>query len=137
LGSCGARRQTVLTTNEDSNDVSIVDLESDAVTTIPVGNVPRKIAVQTAAAQRSSADRRITISDFAFTPALLEVNPRNTITWINNDGAPHTVAVKNRAASDTLMPGSSYSANFDHAGSYDYACSIHPYMMGQIQVNEP
>ncbi len=34
-------------TNEGSNDVSVVDLASRAVTaTIPVGNAPRKIAVQ-------------------------------------------------------------------------------------------
>jgi YVTN family beta-propeller protein len=38
--------KTALTTNEESNDVSIVDLESGAVTNIPVGGAPRKVAVQ-------------------------------------------------------------------------------------------
>ena len=41
---------------------------------------------------------------------------------------------KNGRASDTLMPGSSYSAYFDHPGNYDYLCSIHPYMSGKILV---
>jgi YVTN family beta-propeller protein len=37
-------------TNEKSNDVSVVDLTSNAVTTtIPVGNAPRKIVVQSGA----------------------------------------------------------------------------------------
>jgi plastocyanin len=44
--------------------------------------------------------------------------------------------VKNGVASDTVMPGSSYSANFDHPGDYDYLCSIHPYMSGKILVTE-
>jgi YVTN family beta-propeller protein len=39
--------RTVYVTDEGSNDVSVVDLASQKVTaTIPVGNAPRKIAVQ-------------------------------------------------------------------------------------------
>jgi len=33
------------------------------------------------------------------------------------------------------MPGSSY-VSFARAGSYDYNCSIHPYMSGKILVTE-
>jgi YVTN family beta-propeller protein len=130
----GPGGKTALTTNEDSNDVSIVDLESGAVTNIPVGNAPRKVAVQAASAQQRSSSRRVTISGFAFTPALLQVSTEETVTWINDDGAPHSVALKNGKASDTLMPGSSYSVYFDHPGNYDYLCSIHPYMSGKILV---
>ena len=132
----GPGGKTALTTNEDSNDVSIVDLENGAVTTVPVGNAPRKIVVQTAVAQRQSSNRRVTISGFAFRPALLEVAAGETVTWVNDDGAPHGVAVTNREASDTVMPGSSYSAIFDRPGSFDYLCSIHPYMSGKIVVIE-
>lgn len=57
-----------------------------------------------------------------------------TVTWVNDDGAPHSIALNNGVASDTLMPGSSYSANFERQGDYDYACSIHPYMTGKIMV---
>jgi len=130
----GPGGKTALTTNEDSNDVSIVDLESGVVTTVPVGNAPRKIAVQTAVPQRQSSNRRVTISGFAFMPALLEVAAGETVTWVNDDGAPHSVAVTNREVSDTVMPGSSYSANFDRPGTFDYLCSIHPYMSGKIVV---
>ncbi len=34
------------------------------------------------------------------------------------------------------MPTKSYSSKFDEAGSYDYFCSIHPYMTGKIMVRE-
>ena len=123
-----------LTTNEDSNDVSVIDLESGAVTAIPVGLAPRKIAVQTAAAPRSSAERTISISGFAFVPALLDVRTADTVTWLNHDGAPHAVAVKDRADSGTIMPGASFSARVDAPGSYDYICSTHPYMTGRVHV---
>jgi YVTN family beta-propeller protein len=55
-----------LTANEDSNDVSIVDLESDAATKIPLGGAPRKIAVQSSQAEQSSSNRQISISDSHF-----------------------------------------------------------------------
>ena len=132
----GPEGKTALTTNEDSNDVSVVDLESGTVTNIPVGNAPRKIVVQTAGAQQRSSNRQVTISGFAFAPALVEVSAGETVTWVNDDGAPHSIAVKNGAASDTVMPGSSYSANFDRPGNYDYLCSIHPYMTGKILVTD-
>ena len=130
----GPEGKTALTTNEDSNDVSIVDLESGAITTVPVGNAPRKIAVQSAAPPQSSS-RAVRIMDFAFVPKTLEVPAGvGMITWHNTDGAPHSVQIKNGAGSETLMPGSRYSASFDQKGDFDYFCSIHPYMMGTIRV---
>src|SRR5262245_26055142 len=134
--AAGLGGKIALTTNEDSNDVSIVDLESGTVTTVPVGNAPRKIAVQSTIAQQQSSNRRITISGFAFTPSQLDVPAGETVTWVNDDGAPHAVAVTNRKPSDTVMPGSSYSAKFDNSGAFDYFCSIHPYMSGKIVVTE-
>jgi YVTN family beta-propeller protein len=132
--AAGPGGQTALTTNEDSNNVSIVDLESGAVTHVPVGNAPRKIAVQMAPAQQQSLNGRVTISGFAFTPAVLEVSAGETVTWVNEDGAPHGIAVRDGMTSDTVMPGSSYSGRFDGPGNYDYLCSIHPYMSGKILV---
>jgi YVTN family beta-propeller protein len=128
--------KTALTANESSNDVSIVDLESDAVTNIPVGGAPRKIAVQSSQAERSSSGRQISISGFAFSPPILEVSPGETVTWINDDGSPHRVALKNGAASDILLPTKSYSSTFEQVGNYDYFCSMHPYMTGKVVVTE-
>jgi YVTN family beta-propeller protein len=132
----GPGGKTALTTNEDSNDVSIVDLETGAVTTITVGNAPRKIAVQNAPAKQASSGRGVTISGFAFTPATLRVSAGETVTWVNDDGAPHSITVRDGMASDTLMPSKSYSAKFEQLGDYDYFCSIHPYMTGKISVTE-
>ena len=128
--------KTALTANEDSNDVSVVDLESESVSTIAVGGMPRKIAVQTSSTERASSSQRISISGFAFSPPALEVSPGETVSWTNDDGAPHQIMLKNGTASDVLMPTKSYSSKFDEVGSYDYFCSIHPYMTGKIVVTE-
>jgi YVTN family beta-propeller protein len=130
----GPDGKTALTTNEGSNDVSIIDLENGTVTNVPVGTEPRKIAVQTAEDRQRSSTRRVIINGFAFTPSSLEVSPAETVTWVNDDGASHSIALNNGAGSDTLTPGSSYGAKFEHPGDYDYVCSIHPYMAGKIIV---
>jgi YVTN family beta-propeller protein len=132
----GPGSKIALTANEDSNDVSIVDLETGEVTNIAVGNAPRKIAVQTGPGKQASSGRGIIINGFAFTPATLKVNAGETVTWVNDDGAPHSIAVKDGMTSNTLMPSKSYSAKFEQLGNYDYSCSIHPYMTGTIVVAE-
>jgi plastocyanin len=38
---------------------------------------------------------------------------------------------------DLLLPGASFSRSFDKPGTYDYACSVHPYMMGKVLVRAP
>ncbi len=132
----GPGSKIALTANEDSNDVSFVDLETGEVTNIAVGNAPRKIAVQTGPGKQASSGRGIIINGLAFTPATLKVNAGETVTWVNDDGAPHSIAVKDGMTSNTLMPSKSYSAKFEQLGNYDYSCSIHPYMTGTIVVAE-
>jgi YVTN family beta-propeller protein len=55
-------------TNEGSNDVTVVDLTSGQTKAIPVGNAPRKVVVQRAAANTASAGAKISIANFAFAP---------------------------------------------------------------------
>ncbi|HVR83766.1 MAG TPA: plastocyanin/azurin family copper-binding protein [Planctomycetota bacterium] len=32
------------------------------------------------------------------------------------------------------MPGASFGRTFDKPGTYDYSCSVHPYMSGRVVV---
>ena len=80
----------------------------------------------------------ITIKDFAFSPAVLTIKPGTTITWINDDSAPHTVVSDDGApvpfTSARLSTGASFQQTFTQAGTYPYHCSIHPSMKGTIVV---
>lgn len=123
--------KTAYVTNEGSNDVTVVDLASSKTTTIPVGNAPRKVVVQPV-----TGDPIVSISNFSFVPQVATIAPGDTVTWSNDDGAPHAIAFKDGSAgSETLFPGKTFSRTFAQVGTYEYYCAIHNYMTGRIVVS--
>ena len=92
----------LLVTNEGSNDVSLVDLASGQTSAIAVGVAPRKVAVQ----HPVTAGTKVSINNFAFEPAQLTVGVGQSVSWVNNDGAPHGIAFKDGAPGmDLMLPG--------------------------------
>src|SRR5919112_348935 len=78
----------------------------------------------------------VSIKGFAFNPPNATVTPGTTVTWVNDDQAPHTATANDGAFdSGTLQPGQSYSFVFDKPGTYTYHCNIHPDMTGTITVS--
>ena len=86
----------------------------------------------------SGSGNVITISNFAFNPSVLTVKTGTAVTWMNNDGALHTITSDAAApaafASDPLSTGASYTFTFTQPGTYTYHCSIHPSMTGTVVV---
>ena len=79
----------------------------------------------------------VTIVDFAFQPASLEIPAGTTVTWTNSGAATHTATADNGAFdSGRLAPGVSFSQTFNSAGTFTYHCEIHPQMTGTIVVTE-
>jgi YVTN family beta-propeller protein len=123
-------------TDEGSNDVTVVDLVSNKTSTIPVGNAPRKVVVLPVAARGRSSGAKVSIANFAFAPAEITVAAGTTVTWTNDDGAPHGLAFKDGAkGTSVLLPGASFSRAYDKPGTFDYVCAVHPYMTGKVIVS--
>jgi len=90
------------------------------------------------AAPVRGATHQVSIENFAFMPANLTVAVGDTVTWTNNDDAPHTATASNGAFdSGTLDNGGTFSFTFTTAGTYAYICEIHPQMTGTITVQAP
>jgi|GEM_PF-1113042 len=78
-----------------------------------------------------------TIANFAFNPGTITVKKGTTITWQNNDTAPHTVTSDSGAfSSQTLQKGQSYAHTFNTTGTFAYHCTVHPMMHGTVIVTE-
>ncbi|MGH2615561.1 MAG: cupredoxin domain-containing protein, partial [Thermomicrobiales bacterium] len=69
----------------------------------------------------------VSIVDFAFEPATLEVAAGTAVVWTNDGLVPHTVT-GDFADSGAIEPGQAFSHTFDAEGSIGYVCAIHPEM---------
>jgi plastocyanin len=77
----------------------------------------------------------VAIQDFAFNPGQMRVAAGATVTWTNLDEAAHTVTFRNGMAdSGLLQQGQTYQHTFRSPGSFEYYCTVHPYMGGTVLV---
>ncbi|CAN5654065.1 hypothetical protein BH23CHL5_BH23CHL5_28410 [soil metagenome] len=80
----------------------------------------------------------VVIEGFAFAPDTIEISVGDTLTWTNNDSAPHTATQRSNGSgfqSGTLNQGDSFSHTFDEAGTYEYSCEFHGNMAGVVIVS--
>jgi plastocyanin len=115
--------------------VRVVDSATVRTATIPVGNLHRRAVSQQTAATTEKIGAKVSIANFTFTPAEITIAPGESVTWTNDDGAPHGLVYEDGAkGTDLLLPGASFSRRFDRPGTYDYSCAVHPYMTGRVVV---
>ncbi len=77
----------------------------------------------------------IDIRDFAFEPSNVSVASGAVVTWTNHDSAPHNARDRDGSwGTDNLGKNESGAVTFDAPGTWDYHCTIHPYMKATITV---
>jgi len=69
----------------------------------------------------------------AFSPATLEVKVSDTVTFKNEDSAPHNVKIDGKELGNQ-DPGASVTWSAAAAGTFPYSCTIHPSMTGEVVV---
>ncbi len=79
--------------------------------------------------------KKVMIQDFAFSPSFITVPGGMEVVWENQDGTTHTVTSKDDVFdSGNIADGESFSYTFDQKGTYEYYCTIHPSMEGEVEV---
>ena len=77
----------------------------------------------------------VKIDNFTFSPERVTVKAGTTVTWVNEDDIPHTIASSAKLfKSKALDTDDSYAFTFTTPGEYQYFCSLHPHMTGTIVV---
>jgi plastocyanin len=81
----------------------------------------------------AAAATKSLIQDFRIAPLTIEAG--TTVTWVNGDDEPHTVASDTgQFRSGALDTDESFSYKFDKPGTYRIYCTIHPRMVATITV---
>ncbi len=79
-------------------------------------------------------------NDRCYIPSLVVIEKGKQVTWVNEDSAFHSItsgyydAPTDLFDSGHLDPFESYTLTFDEIGTYDYFCTLHPWMKGQVIV---
>jgi plastocyanin len=117
LAACGGQSQAI---------APVAPSTSDSMPGMPTA---------TSAAGAPVAANTVSIKNFAFVPATVTVRVGTTITWTNTDQEAHTVTAKNGTFnSPALNAGSAYHYTFTKPGTYNYLCTIHPFMTATVVV---
>lgn len=99
-------------------------------------NAATAVARQSRVAATATAvpTQQIAVQSFTFTPQTITVPPGTTVVWRNLDAATHQVAGSD-FDSGRIPSGQYWAMQFLRPGTFDYVCSIHPTMRGQIVVS--
>ena len=79
-------------------------------------------------------------NDQCYIPSKIVIEKGKQVTWLNEDSAFHSVTSgfydepTDLFDSGYLDPYQSFSLTFDETGIYDYYCTLHPWMEGQVTV---
>ena len=70
-----------------------------------------------------------------YTPANFTITVGRTVTWANKDTTAHTVtSTTGLFDSGILSPGQTFSHTFTQTGVYNYYCTLHSWMKGNVTV---
>jgi plastocyanin len=119
------------------------------LTALAIGLISLSIDPTAIFAQTSFSISIVSGSSAPNNPKFYDPSPANvavgtTVTWTNNDATLHTVysgtpddsANGGKLFQSTYMAkGQTFEHKFDTAGTFDYYCTLHPFMIGKIVVS--
>jgi plastocyanin len=117
------------------------------LTALAVGLISLSIDATTIFAQTATSISIVPGSSAPNNPKFYDPSPANvavgtTVTWTNDDATLHTVysglpsdpQQGQLFQSDFMTKGKTFTHTFDTAGTFDYYCTLHPFMIGQVVV---
>jgi plastocyanin len=154
LARAGSTTRTPTTDNGGGYAFASVEVGAWMVTVSPPDGFlaagPLSAAVQVATGQSASvpaitlvgaggppgsSPAVITMGDNVFVPGTVTITAPRVVRWLNSGSQVHnSTAAAGAWASGNLNPGDTFEHEFTRAGTYSYACTLHPGMSGTITV---
>jgi len=87
------------------------------------------------AGESSAKQHMVVIKNFEFSPSQLVIKPGDTITWTNQDIAPHTATAQDKSwDTGELKKGESNTIEVTENFATAYFCLYHPMMKAQLEL---
>jgi plastocyanin len=84
----------------------------------------------------TSTSSAVNVSNDIYNPRCTTVTPGTEVIWTWTAAATntHSVTFNSGSSSQVLGPGGEFKRAFPTTGTFDYHCTVHPTMTGQIKV---
>jgi plastocyanin len=84
------------------------------------------------------ASNEVSMDECKFIPAVVRIDPGDSIQWTNDDDIDHMVAgvAGSWGTSGVLVTGETADHTFDESGVFPYFCEMHPGMVGTVVVGD-
>lgn len=81
----------------------------------------------------------VSVVDYSYNPATINVEQGTTVRWTNNGQDPHTITSVPAGQFDSghLNSGQAWQFTFNTPGTYEYKCAYHGNMTGSVTVLAP
>ncbi len=97
--------------------------------------VQQEEGMENDAMEEEVENHQVSIEGFEYIPASITISAGDTVVWTNMDSAEHTVTEDNNIFdSGSMNNDDTYNRTFNEEGTYNYYCTLHPYMKGTIIV---
>lgn len=119
----------------DSEEITSEEIISDQ-TSLQTEEVMQADVIIPTKVSRPGCD----VEDVCYIPSKIVIQKDDSVTWLNEDSAFHTVTSgfygepTELFDSGYLDPYQYYTLSFDEIGTYDYYCVLHPWMFAQVIV---
>ncbi len=120
--------------------VSILSIQNELVESsikFPDNNVENLVTViMPTKSSRPGCDETNT----CYIPSKISIRQGESVTWLNEDAAFHSVTSgtyenpNGMFDSRYLDPNESFTVKFEESGTFDYFCTLHPWMKGKVIV---
>ena len=122
--------------DETTDDAMSDEMESEIIEEVPVGPVAWDVITP-----EGTSVPGCELDDTCFQPSYLTILVGDTVDWVNDDVAAHTVTSGSPQDgpsgvfdSSLVMAGTVFSHTFEEPGTYPYFCLVHPWMIGSVIV---
>ncbi len=118
-----------------NNSLAIIDTPLASLTDINSTSSQQDTTEDRQKKNTKSDSSQVSIENYSFNPKTITVTVGTTVVWINKDDDVHTVvSTEKKFSSEGLDTNDKFSFTFNDTGTYNYYCSMHPYMTGKIIV---
>ncbi len=132
----------IAVTQVTSEEITSEEITSEEITSEEITNTKNHLSETNLVVTtvKSSRPDLCDKTNSCYLPYEISITPGESVTWLNEDSAFHSITSGNFENPDGLFdsghldPSETFSYTFETSGTFEYYCTLHPWMQGFVIV---